>query len=109
MNGLKSKFETHKKPLDDEKESLKQSLLEKKDTVQQKKDEIKSLRLEIDELNSDLTGKEGLIKELNIEMDNLPKQESTKFSNRQFYTKRILEIVANIDKQKKEIEKVNSF
>ncbi len=106
MNGLKGKFEAHKKPLDDEKESLKQVLLEKKDMMQQKKDEIKSLRLEIDELNEDLTGKENLIKELNVEMANIPKQESTKFSNRQFYTKRILEIVANIDKQKKEIDKV---
>ena len=107
MNGLKGKFEAHKKPLDDEKESLKQVLLEKKDMMQQKKDEIKSLRLEIDELNEDLTGKENLIKELNVEMANIPKQESTKFSNIQFYTKRILEIVANIDKQKKEIDKVN--
>jgi chromosome segregation ATPase len=106
MNGLKGKFEAHKKPLDEEKESLKQILLEKKDIMQQKKDEIKSLRLEIDELNEDLTGKENLIKELNVEMGNIPKQESTKFSNRQFYTKRILEIVANIDKQKKEIDKV---
>ena len=106
MSNLKSKFEMHKKPLDDEKENLKQLLLDKKDKMQQKKDEIKSLRSEIDELNSDLTAKENLIKELNAEMDNLPKQESTKFSNRQFYTKRILEIVANIDKQKKEIDKV---
>ena len=108
MINLKSKFETHKKPLDDEKEALKQILLEKKDKMQQKKDEIKLLRLEIDELNEDLTEKENLIKELNVEMENIPKQESTKFSNRQFYTKRILEIVANIDKQKKEIDKVIS-
>ena len=109
MNNLKSKFEAHKKPLDDEKEALKQVLLDKKDKMQQKKDEIKSLRVEVDELNEDLTVKENLIKELNIEMENIPKQESTKFSNRQFYTKRILEIVANIDKQKKEIDKVFSF
>lgn len=109
MNNLKSKFEAHKQPLDDEKEALKQVLLDKKDKMQQKKDEIKSLRVEIDELNEDLTVKENLIKELNVEMENIPKQESTKFSNRQFYTKRILEIVANIDKQKKEIDKVFSF
>jgi chromosome segregation ATPase len=109
MNNLKSKFEAHKKPLDDEKETLKQVLLDKKDKMQQKKDEIKSLRVEIDELNEDLTVKENLIKELNVEMENIPKQESTKFSNRQFYTKRILEIVANIDKQKKEIDKVFLF
>ena len=107
MLALKNKFESHKKPLEDEKESLMQLLQDKKTQMQQKKDEIKLLRAEIDELNGDLTAKENLIKELNIEMENMPK-ESTKFSNRQFYSKRILEIVANIDKQKKEIDKVNS-
>jgi uncharacterized coiled-coil DUF342 family protein len=73
--------------------------------VQKQVEEIKQLRLEIDELNADLTSKENLAKDLNKELDQIPK-ESIKTSNRQFYTRRILEIVSNIDKQKKEIDKI---
>ena len=105
MHNLEVQWETHRKPLDEEKENLKQLLMNKKQQMQQKMEETKQLRQEIDDLNADLTGKENLIKELNKEMESVPK-DPTKTSNRQFFTKRILEIVSNIDKQKKEIDKV---
>ena len=72
--------------------------------LQKKVEEINQFRLEIDELNADLTSKENLAKDLNKELENMPKESKT--SNRQFYTRRILEIVSNIDKQKKEIDKI---
>jgi chromosome segregation ATPase len=106
MHNLEVQWETHRKPLDEEKENLKQLLMNKKQQMQQKMEETKTLRQEIDDLNADLTSKENLIKELNKEMESMPKDQ-TKTSNRQFFTKRILEIVANIDKQKKEIDKVS--
>ena len=107
MTNLEKQWINHKVPLEEERERLKQALNERKLLVQQKLEETKLLRLEIDELNAELTAKDNLIKELNKDIENLPK-ESIKTSNRQFYTNRILEIVLNIDKQKKEIDKVSS-
>lgn len=98
-------WNNHKLPLEEERERLKQALNERKLLTQQKLEDIKLLRSEIEELNAELTAKDNLVKELNKDFENLPK-ESIKTSNRQFYTKRILEIVVNIDKQKKEIDKV---
>jgi hypothetical protein len=105
MANLEKQWNNHKVPLEEERERLKQALTERKLLLQQKLEDTKLLRLEIDELNAELTGKDNLIKELNKDIENSPK-ESIKTSNRQFYTKRILEIVVNIDKQKKEIDKV---
>ena len=102
MTNLEKQWINHKVPLEEERERLKQALNERKLLVQQKLEETKLLRLEIDELNAELTAKDNLIKELNKDIENLPR-ESIKTSNRQFYTNRILEIVLNIDKQKKEI------
>jgi seryl-tRNA synthetase len=105
MSNLEKQWISHKQPLEDERERLRQELNNKKLLIQQKIEETRQFKQEIDELNAELTAKDSLIKELNKEMENIPK-ESIKTSNRQFYTKRILEIVANIDKQKKEIDKV---
>lgn len=105
MQNLENQWLNHKQPLVEEQERLQQELNNKKLILQQKIEETKQLKQEIDEMNAELTAKDSIIKELNKEMENLPK-ESTKTSNRQFYTKRILEIVASIDKQKKEIDKV---
>jgi hypothetical protein len=105
MANLEKQWNNHKVPLEEERERLKQALTERKLLLQQKLEDTKLLRLEIDELNAELTGKDNLIKELNKDIESSPK-ESIKTSNRQFYTKRILEIVVNIDKQKKEIDKV---
>jgi len=76
----------------------------KKRELQEKIEETKQIKQQIDELNGDLSIKENQIKDLNKELESQQKQAS-KTSNRQFYTKRILEIVGNIDKQKKEINK----
>lgn len=104
MLNLENQWNQHKEPLEEEREKLKQALNDRKLLLQKKVEEINQFRLEIDELNADLTSKENLAKDLNKELENMPKESKT--SNRQFYTRRILEIVSNIDKQKKEIDKI---
>jgi hypothetical protein len=131
MANLKSQWDEHKQPLEDQREELRQALVNRKKLMQQKLEETKLLRHEIEELNSDLASKDKEVKLLNVDLEKLSK-ESTKTTNRQFYTRfvswfklrlnltksfnilksvsikkrRILEIVASIDKQKKEIDKV---
>lgn len=104
MKTLAKHLEEAKKPLEEEKEHLKQQMLNQRALLQQKMDEIKQLRLDIDNLTAELSEKEELAKELSKDLDEAPKE--TDKSNRQFFVKRILEIVANIDKQKKEIDKI---
>ncbi len=105
MNHLENQWNLHKKPLDEEREILKQSLDEKKAKMNEKLEHTRLIRQEIDHLNTELVEKDALIIELNNDLQNNSKA-SGKTTNRQFYTKRIIEIMANIDKQKKEINKV---
>lgn len=105
MADLEQQWNRHKKPLELEREELQQKLIEKRAEMQDKLEQTKQIRKEIDALNAELTAKEELIAELNQDVEANAKA-SSKNTNRQFYTKRILEIMTNIDKQKKEINKV---
>lgn len=105
MAGLEKQWLNHKEPLELERQELQKQINDKKAKLQEKLDQMKSIRSEVETLNSELTSKENLIVELNRDLEKAAKS-SSKSTNRQFYTKRILEIVANIDKQKKEINKV---
>jgi chromosome segregation ATPase len=105
MLSLRNQWNSVKEPLEDERSSLKDQILNNKLKVNQKLEEIKTMRTEIDELNAELTEKEALLNELNKEQEAQTK-DASKISNRQFYTRRILEIVSSIDKQKREIDKV---
>jgi chromosome segregation ATPase len=105
MLSLRNQWNSVKEPLETERATLKDSIMNNKLKVNQRLEEIKTMRGEIDELNADLTEKEALLAELSKEQESQAK-EAGKISNRQFYTKRILEIVASIDKQKREIDKV---
>lgn len=105
MSGLEEQWTNHKRPLETERKQLKQMLDDKKALMQEKLEETKQIRLEIDSLNTELSGKEEIIAELKKDLESNEKN-ANKNTNRQFYTKRILEIMANIDKQKKEINKV---
>ena len=107
MENLKGQFEGAKAPLEQEREGLKLDLVNKRAQMQSRMDEIKQLRVDIDNLNSELTEKDDLVKELNKDLEEVNKSSEQNKSNRQFFTKRIMEIVANIDKQKKEIDKVS--
>ncbi|CAF0970764.1 unnamed protein product [Brachionus calyciflorus] len=106
MNNLRKQWDDHKGSLKLRKEALEAEISDQKLRMQQKIDETKQLRTQINELNSDLSSKENFISELSKEMETLVKSESSKSSNRQFYTKRIMEICSNIDRQRKEIDKI---
>lgn len=105
MNALKEKFNSVREPLEKENESLQASLANRQLEYQNMIIETKELRRQIDELNAELSEKEALVAELTQEMASNAK-EMSRSTNRQFYTKRILEIVETIDKQRKEIEKI---
>lgn len=106
MNALKDKFNSVKEPLETENESLRQALANKQLEYESMMQETKDIRRQIEQLNAELAEKEALAAELNQEMASNAK-EMSRATNRQFYTKRILEIVETIDKQRKEIDKVN--
>lgn len=105
MNALKEKFVAVSQPLEKENESLQQSLANKQQEYQNMMQETKEIRRQIEELTAELAEKEALAVELNEEMANNAK-EASRTTNRQFYTKRILEIVETINKQRKEIDKI---
>jgi predicted nucleic acid-binding Zn-ribbon protein len=104
MKNVEAQWLKHKQPLEDEKETLRIRAIEKKREMQKKMDEIGVLKDELKKLNSEFSLKDDEVKDLTKDYENLPKDNSS--TNRQFYTKRILEIVSNIEKQKKEIDKV---
>jgi len=105
MASLEMQWASHKKPLERDREELLSELNERKTRMQERLEQTKSIRAEIEALNEELTSKEEVIAELNKDMESNAKA-SSRSTNRQFYTKRILEIMANIDKQKREINKV---
>ena len=104
MVGLEAKWEEYRQPLLEERDQLRQGLQERKREMIVKVDEIQKMRAEIERLNQELTDKEAYLAELNEET-NSGKHDPTDTNKRQSYTKKILDIVSNIDKQKKEIRK----
>lgn len=105
MNALKEKLDGVKEPLEKENEMLQQKLADKQLEYQRMMQETKDIRRQIETLNVELGEKEALAAELNQEMASQAK-EMSRTTNRQFYTRRILEIVDTIDKQRKEIDKI---
>jgi chromosome segregation ATPase len=105
MQALKTQWNNVKEPLEVEKTTLKEQIMSNKMKINEKLEEIKRMRVDIEELNADISPKETLLAELNKEYENQSK-EASKMSNRQFYTRRILEICSSIDKQRKEIDKI---
>ena len=105
MLALRSQWNSVKEPLEQERASLKDQILSKRQKVNVKLEEIKQMRSVVDELSAELSEKEPLVAELAREYEAQTK-ETSKMSTRQFYTRRILEICSSIDKQRKEIDKV---
>lgn len=111
MLSLKNQWKSVQQPLEDEKSKYNDKIQSNKQLLGTRIEEMKTMRGEIELLSSDLTEKESLVQDLSKELDSQNKDHQTGkiVSNRQFYTRRILEIVASIDKQRKEIDKVSSF
>ena len=104
MAGLEAKWEEYRQPLLEERDKLRQTLQDRKSQLLSRVDEIQVMRGEIEKLNQELTDKDAQLAELN-EQAQSGKHDSADTNKRHSYTKKILDIVANIDKQKKEIRK----
>ncbi|XP_052281659.1 coiled-coil domain-containing protein 22 homolog [Dreissena polymorpha] len=98
---LASQWEKHRTPLIDQYRSLKDTASRTESEAQRKLEEIKEFRKKLKQVQDEARGKEELSKQLRSEFERM-----TKEVNRSAYTKRIMEIVANIKKQKMEIDKV---
>lgn len=98
---LANQWEKHRAPLIEQFRTLKDLSAKSESEAQKKLEEIKEFRKKMKEVADEARNKEDSQKQLQAEYERM-----TKDVNRSAYTKRIMEIVANIKKQKKEIDKV---
>ncbi|XP_015918105.1 coiled-coil domain-containing protein 22 homolog [Parasteatoda tepidariorum] len=98
---LAKQWEQHRVPLIEQYRELKELSSRRLNETQRKLEEIKSMREKIRKIGGEARQKEDTFKHLMTAYEKL-----TKDVNRSAYTKRIMEIVANIKKQKAEIDKV---
>ncbi|XP_077984420.1 coiled-coil domain-containing protein 22 homolog [Glandiceps talaboti] len=101
LMSLANQWEKHKAPLIEQIEELKQLNDGRMTESQKKLEEIKAFREKMKTVADDARSKDELLKQLTSEYERM-----TKDVNRSAYTRRILEIVANIKKQKDDIDKV---
>lgn len=98
---LANQWEQHRVPLIEEYRELREQSSRRVNETQRKLEEIKVLRDKIQNLGMEVRQKEDMHKHLISAYEKLTKDVS-----RSAYTRRILEIVGNIKKQKAEIDKV---
>ncbi len=98
---LAKQWEKHRAPLIDEYRTLKEQNASKENESLKKLEDIQDLRDRMKDAVDETRAKEELQKQLAAEYERM-----TKDVNRSAYTRRILEIVGNIRKQKDEIQKV---
>ncbi|KAJ8871869.1 hypothetical protein PR048_028209 [Dryococelus australis] len=99
--GLAAQWDKHRLPLLEQYRSAKESISKRASENQQQTAASRSLKDKIQELEEDIQHKEQLYVQLKIEYEQV-----TKNVNRSAYTRRIMEIIGNIRKQKDEIDKV---
>ncbi|KAJ7376869.1 Coiled-coil domain-containing protein 22, partial [Desmophyllum pertusum] len=98
---LAQQWEKHRAPLINQYRELKQLNANRVSEAQKQLEEIKSIREKMKEVADEARGKEDIYKQLVVEYETMRKDV-----NRSAYTRRILEIVGNIKKQKEEINKI---
>ncbi|CAH3127234.1 unnamed protein product [Porites lobata] len=98
---LAQQWEKHRAPLIEQYRELKQLNANRVSEAQKQLEEIKSLREKMKEVADEARGKEDIYKQLVVEYETMRKDV-----NRSAYTRRILEIVGNIKKQKEEINQI---
>jgi len=98
---LATQWEKHRLPLIEQYRHMRQLNASRVSETQRKLEEIRAIHTKIKELAGDARTKEDLHKQLVSEYE-----RTMKDINRSAYTRRIMEIVANIKKQKQDIDKV---
>lgn len=101
MENLKDQWEKHRVPLVEKHEELKEQCVSKTSQVEMYADQVRTLKEKMKNATDDLKAKEEVHKQLTVEFEAL-----TIDRPRSAYTKRILEIVGNIKKQKDQIATV---
>ena len=98
---LAQQWEGHRQPLVQQHRDLRQSQAVRESEAEKKLEEIKEFRGRMKAVADEARRKEELAKQLTSEFERM-----TKDVNRSAYTRKIMEIVANIKKQKQEIDKI---
>lgn len=101
LQSLHQQWEEHRTPLIEEYEKLQKETENQVDESQKKVEDIRALREKMKEVAEETKGKEEIHKQLVEDY-----KKMTRDLNRSAYTRRIMEIVGNIRKQKEDIEKV---
>eukprot|EP00002_Diphylleia_rotans_P016504 TRINITY_DN3211_c0_g1_i1.p1 TRINITY_DN3211_c0_g1~~TRINITY_DN3211_c0_g1_i1.p1 ORF type:complete len:646 (-),score=173.01 TRINITY_DN3211_c0_g1_i1:274-2211(-) len=98
---LAQQWEEHRGPLVERIRTLKEEKSGRKTGIKSKMDKIKDIRAEIQKMAAEIREKDARYKQLLEEYNKLPKD-----INRSIYTRRILEIIKNVRKQKVDIDKI---
>ncbi|KAK7503834.1 hypothetical protein BaRGS_00004957 [Batillaria attramentaria] len=98
---LAAQWEKHRAPLIEQFRTLRQLSSQRESEAQKQLEEMKAFRAKMKEVADEARHKEELQKQLMSEYERM-----TKDVNRSAYTRKIMEIVANIKKQKHEIDKI---
>ncbi|XP_048773874.2 coiled-coil domain-containing protein 22 homolog [Ostrea edulis] len=98
---LANQWEKHRVPLIQQFRELKELNSKKESEAERRLEEIKAYRQKMKEVADDARNKEEMLKHLNAEYTSMKKDEK-----RSSYTKRMMEIMSSIKKQRDEIEKV---
>ncbi|XP_025085148.1 coiled-coil domain-containing protein 22 homolog [Pomacea canaliculata] len=98
---LATQWEKHRAPLIDQYRKLRQLSSQRESEAQKQLEAIKIFRAKMKEVADEARQKDDLYKQLQSEYERM-----TKDVNRSAYTRKIMEIVANIKKQKQEIDKI---
>ncbi len=91
---FEGEWETHRVPLVEEIRTTKDTVAKRKADMKYKLDRIKQMREEMKRLAVEIREKDELVKQLMEELSKLPKQVQ-----RTGYTRRIMDIMRNIEKQ----------
>ncbi|KAL8579947.1 hypothetical protein ACOMHN_060248 [Nucella lapillus] len=98
---LAAQWEKHRAPLIKQFRTLRELSSQRESEAQKKLEEMKSFRTKMKEVADEARQKDDLQKQLQMEYERM-----TKDVNRSAYTRKIMEIVANIKKQKQEIDRI---
>ncbi|XP_072171444.1 coiled-coil domain-containing protein 22 homolog [Diadema setosum] len=98
---LANQWEEHRAPLIEDYRQARDTVSNKESESQKRLEDIQALREKMKKVAEETRAKEDMLKQLVAEYERMAKDV-----NRSAYTRRILEIVANIHKQKDDIEKV---
>lgn len=101
MKSLETQWLDHKMPLEKQVEDLRTKAMARQTDIEQKLTELQTFKQQMKSLSEEARQKDDQIKTLTGEYSKMSKDVS-----RSSYTKRIIEIVGNIKKQKRDIDKV---